>query len=297
MRQLPLAIVTTALFVMTGCSEADENYASMEVSQEAASSPSIMADMAEESAMDGALAPLAQRTELPVNMPKMAYVFDYGFSLAGEEIAKIQQTHADMCENMGPYSCQIVEMSHSGELDDEVYGNLQLAVVADRARSFGASLLPGVESLGGEQVTANIAGEDLSKQMVDTSARLESRIVLRDRLLEVLKTRKGDVSELVEAERSVARVNEEIDQARSWLEEMRGRVSFSRVNLTYQSTTPVASDLFGPAKGAIASLGSIFGVMLAGIILIGSVLGPLFLAIFGIKRLARRFGWGEQAET
>lgn len=243
------------------------------------------------------LAPLADRSAIPINMPKMAYVFDYGFSLAGEEIAKLQQTHADMCESMGPFSCQIVEMSHSGELGDEVYGNLQLAVVADKARSFGSSLLPGVESLGGKQVSANIVGEDLSKQIVDTSARLQSRIVLRDRLLDVLKTRKGTVAELVEAERSVARVNEEIDQARSWLEEMRGRVSFSRVNLSYQSTTPVASDLFGPAKGAIASLGSIFGIMLAGIILIGAILGPILAAILGIKRLRRKFGWGEQTEA
>ena len=45
----------------------------------------------------------------------MAYAFDLGFRLAGEAIVPLQQEHADMCESLGPSSCQIVQMTRSGE--------------------------------------------------------------------------------------------------------------------------------------------------------------------------------------
>ncbi|GAA0282235.1 hypothetical protein GCM10009127_24500 [Alteraurantiacibacter aestuarii] len=253
-------------------------------------SPGDSADYAvtEENA-SGELASLSGRPDIPVTMPRMAYVFDYGFSMPGARIAGLQLRHADMCEAMGPYSCQIVAMTHSGGEDDFASGRLELAVAADRARAFVAEINATLEGAGGEQVRANITGEDLSKSMIDTEARLRSRIELRDRLMDVLRTRRGDVAELVEAERSVARINEEIDQARSWMEEMRGRVAFSRVQLSYQSASPVASSFLGPINTAFASIGGIIGNVLAALIVLLSILTPLGLAVWaarhGYKRL------------
>src|SRR5690606_19727582 len=122
---------------------------------------------------------------------------------------------------------------------------------------------------------------------VDTEAHLRSRIALRDRLLQVLETRRGKVEELVEAERSVAEVNAEIDAARSWLAEQRGRVAFSRMTITYETATPGGAFL-GPIEDAIGSLGSIFGVLIAGLILFAAVVGPLLAGAFGIRHLVRR---------
>lgn len=146
-----------------------------------------------------------------------------------------------------------------------------------------------VTAAGGEQVTATIAGEDLSKSIVDTEARLRSRVVLRDRLLEVLETRRGKVSELVEAERSVAAVNEEIDQARSWLMEMQGRVAFTRINVDYRSGSPVAVGFFEPVRGALGSVGVILGGLLAALIVFGAVALPVGGLAYGVWRLRRRF--------
>ena len=125
--------------------------------------------------------------------------------------------------------------------------------------------------------------------MVDTEARLRARTELRDRLLEVLRTRKGSVEELVEAERSVARVNEEIDQARSWLTEMQGRVAYSRITVRYETGFPVTNDFMSPVQGAVGALGTIFGYLMAIVILIGSVALPIGLAIYGARALNRRF--------
>ena len=290
MRNSLKLLAPISLFTLAACSGASEEAAG-EADYETAAQPDAAvaaADAAEESAApaDSGFA-LPDRPDIPVTLPKMAYVFDYGFRLAGEAIAPLQQQHADMCEAQGPYACRIISLSRTGVVVVEIRGELQLAVASDKARGFGALLSASAEAADAEAFRANIQGEDLSKSIVDTEARVRSRIALRDRLMEVLRTRNGKVEELVEAERQVAAVNEEIDQAQSWLNEQQGRVAFSRMTLTYESATPGGSFL-RPVEGALGSLGSIFGMLLAFLIVVGAVVGPVVLAALGIRHLGRR---------
>jgi len=271
---------------LAACSEAGDEQASYEEASTDAAMAESVADAGEPGT--AALTALDARPDIPASLPKIAYVFDYGFRLPGNEIAALQQRHADLCEAQGPYTCRILSMSHSGEEGEYAAGSLQLAVAADKARVFGAKLGEEARSAGGEQTAATIEGEDLSKALVDTEARLRSRIVLRDRLLEVLRTRKGTVAELVEAERGVAQVNEEIDQARSWLEEMKGRVAFSRIEIAYESSAPAAGAFLEPIRGALGLLGGILGTLVAILIVLAAIGGPLVLAAFGLNRLRRR---------
>jgi hypothetical protein len=299
MRNSLKLLAPISLIALAACSyEGNEDAAGeamSEIAVEEAAGDEAVADTAAETSAEAGqsvapsdvLAPLPDRPNIPITLPKMAYVFDYGFRLAGEAIAPLQQRHADMCEAQGPYACRIISLSRTGEEDDEIYGELQLAVASDKARGFGALLSAAAEQADAEAFRANIEGEDLSKSIVDTEARVRSRIALRDRLMEVLRTRQGKVEELVEAERQVAAVNEEIDQAQSWLKEQQGRVAYSRMTLTYESATPGGSFL-RPVEGALGSLGSIFGVIVAGLILLLAIVGPLLLGIFGIRRLQGR---------
>jgi hypothetical protein len=290
MRNSLKLLAPISLIALAACSEASPDAAG-EADYQAAAQPEAAvaaADAAEESATGGTPGfALPDRPDIPVTLPKMAYVFDYGFRLAGEAIAPLQQQHADMCEAQGPYACRIISLSRTGEEEDEIRGELQLAVASDKARGFGALLSASAEAADAEAFRANIQGEDLSKSIVDTEARVRSRIALRDRLMEVLRTRRGKVEELVEAERQVAAVNEEIDQARSWLKEQQGRVAFSRMTLTYESATPGGSFL-RPVEGAIGSLGSIFGMLLAFLIVVGSLALPVLAGVFGVKALRRK---------
>ncbi|KRA83817.1 hypothetical protein ASD76_07315 [Altererythrobacter sp. Root672] len=256
----------------------------MEMAEAAADS--AVAPAEKDNSASGEQGALGSLSEIPVTLPKLAFVLDYGFRLKPKEIAPLQQKHADMCEALGPYQCQIVSLTRTGE-EDEIYGELQLAVASEKARGFATLLSAAAESDGAETFKANITGEDMSKSIVDTEARIRGRVALRDRLMEVLKTRKGTVQQLVEAERGVAAVNEEIDQAQSWLKEQKGRVAFSRMTLSYESATPGGSFL-KPIEGAFGAIGSILGVLVAGIILMLAVVGPLVLGVFGVKRVSRR---------
>ena len=293
-----LIFLGASVLALAACSEAGEQESSVEfATTDMATSDEVAMEATAGEAATGDLSVLDTRPEIPVSVPKMAYVYSYGFSMPGEDIADLQQRHADMCEAQGPFTCQILGMSHSGEEDGFATGRLELAVVSDKARKFVGELSGAAETAGGEQVSADISGEDLSKRIVDTEARLRSRVELRDRLMEVLRTRRGDIKELVEAERQVARINEEIDQARSWMEEMQGRVAYARVNVDYRSTTAPTGDFLAPVASAFGSLGSIFGAMLALMVYLLAIGVPLGLAVYGARRLALRLGWVEPKEA
>lgn len=226
--------------------------------------------------------------EIPVSIPQIAYVYDYGFRIGAGEMSALQERHVALCESMGAEQCRVIEMRTSGGEDDYAYGTLNLAVAADKAREFGGQLAETTESGGGEQISSAISGEDLSKQIVDTEARLRARTLLRDRLMEILRNRNGSVAELVEAERGVAQVNEEIDQAQSWLAEMRGRVAFSRVNVSYESGTRSGGGFVEPIRRAFSSIGSILGNTIAALIVALTVAVPVGLVLWGLWLALRR---------
>lgn len=271
-------IAGAMLLALSGCGQqaadrATENVATMDVAE---------APAAAQRESGGSEGPAT----IPVSLPKIAYVYDYGFRIAAEEIPALQRRHADLCERQGPQVCRILNMEQSGEEGSYASGSLSLAVAAPRARAFGAELARVAGDAGGKEVSSGISGEDLSKQIVDTEARLRARTLLRDRLMEVLATRKGTVAELVEAERGVAQVNEEIDQARSWLAEMQGRVDFSRVNIRYSSGSPASGGFVAPIRAAVGSIGTLLGTIIAAIIVALTVLIPL-----GTVGLLLRLAW------
>ena len=282
-------ICAASALALAACSERSDNDAASEsvmdyAAEEMAADTSVEAMT--DAAGSGALPDLAS---LEVALPKLAYVYDFAFRLPGEDIGKLQRRHADLCEQQGPTSCQIVGMSKSGEEADHVTGELQLAVATRQARAFGALLEKEAADSGAEQVSAEISAEELSKQIVDTEAHLRARIQLRDRLMEVLRTLKGDVRELVEAERSVAQVNQEIDRARSWLKEMRGRVAFSRMTVRYDTAQPAANAFLGPIESVAGSMGAILGYVIAALLAFAAIVFPVGAVVMLGRAINRRF--------
>ena len=290
-----LILLGTAALALGACSDAGQD---TDGAPAAESFAGPVASEAESAAADTARDNTSIPTlgEIPVNLPQLAYIYDYRWRMPASEIGTLQRRHASLCEQQGPTICQITGMTKSGEDDGEVSGELQMAVASRQARAFGALLEDEAQDAGAEQVAAEITSEELSKQLVDTEARLRARTELRDRLQEVLRTRKGSVEQLVEAERSVAAVNEEIDQARSWLKEMEGRVAYSRVTVRYETGTPVTSDFLGPVTSALGSLGSIFGYLVAFLILIGSVALPIG-GLWWFARRLNRLGKSQETAT
>lgn len=287
------------MLALGACSESG-NEASVEAvttvdMAEAPPAPSIVEGEAEADAaarVPNGVGEVSTGSNAPVAEPQIAYRYSLGFRLPADAIKPLQDRHADMCEARGASVCRIISMRQADQDGDYAYGNLQIAVAAKHAREFSKELESASGNADGELISSSIDGEDLSKRIIDTEARLRARTVLRDRLMEVLRTRRGTVAELVEAERGVAQVNEEIDQARSWLNEMRGRVAFSQMAISYESGARVTGGFAEPIRNAWGSLGSILGSMIAFLMIAFTVLLPLgvlaWLAFKGWTRLRPR---------
>jgi hypothetical protein len=282
--------VCVATIGLAACSEAEQSASSAGDAIEAAAESAPSDAMTDGGASaDAASSDPRASTPIPASMPQLAYDYGLSYRLPSADIGTLMRRHANVCEQQGPASCRIIGMDLSGEAEnDSVRGTLQLAVAAPHARAVSALLEKEAGDMDAEQVKATIGSEEVSKTIVDSEARIRARQELRDRLTEVLRTREGSVQELVEAERNVAEVNEEIDQAKSWLAETKGRVAFSRMDIDYAPGTGAASEFMAPIEGALGSLGGILGTLVAVLLVLLAIGLPLGGAIAGLVWLRRR---------
>lgn len=277
----PLISIGALALAVTACSGPQDMEAELAADIAEASSAPVDADTGSSQDENSIEADAA------VAAPQIAYRYALGFRLPAAAIKPLQERHGDLCEARGPSQCRIISMDQSDTDGDYAYGTLQIAVAADNARKFAKELEASSGSVDGTLVSSSIAGEDLSKQIIDTQATLRARTLLRDRLMDILRERKGTVAELVEAERSVAQVNQEIDQAQSWLNEMRGRVAFSQMTISYESGSRISGGFGEPVRDAWNSLGSILGAVIAFLMMAFTALVPIGLVAFGGFKLWR----------
>jgi hypothetical protein len=215
----------------------------------------------------------------PAAAPQIAYTYTYGFRLPADSIAKVQESHLRLCDQAGAARCRVVEMTRSASEGQASNAVLRLQVAAPAARAFGERLVQSASGSGAETVERGIAAEDLSKQIVDADARIRTKQVLVQRLTTLLETRSGNIAQAVEAERAINEAQEELEKGRAWLAEMRGRVAFSTVDISYASRTPIAGSVGNPLRQALDGVGVIFAGSLALIItIIGAALPWLALA-------------------
>ena len=221
---------------------------------------------------------------------QIAYSYGYGFQISSDKIEELQNSHIAMCESIAP-NCRILRTSQANSDGWDGYGEIRLQVAATEAGSFGAGLSEPAEELGGELVSSVRDGEDLSEKIIDTEARLESRLVLRQKLTEILQQRRGSVAELVEAEKAVADVNEQIDASRSKLERYRNRIRFSDVRIEYEPYFGQTQLGFSrPVMTAFRSIGTTLGTTIAAIIYVITALIPITLVILALRWVLHRFG-------
>ena len=242
----------------------------------------------------GTTSQAAKGSDIPVSLPKIAYIYNYGYQMPANAIPVLQRKHADYCETVGPQVCRIMNLQQNALRSERAQGQLHLAVESSQARRFGEQLAKIAGESDGIEVSSSIRGEDLTKKIVDTEARLRARTLLRDRLMGVLASNKGTVKELLEAERGVADVNEEIDKARSWLNDMRGRVEFAQMQISYKTKAGAfqpqkrTNGFIAPVSEALGNVGAIVGYIIALFITLLTVVLPVGLIVWGAVKILRK---------
>ncbi|SFJ63684.1 protein of unknown function [Sphingomonas sp. NFR04] len=190
---------------------------------------------------------------LKLALPQLAYRYTLSFLLPGARLAETQDRHRALCEQLGPARCQLVTLTRNDAEGRAGGALLKLRVAAADAGYFTGEAARQVSAAGGRAANTDVAGEDVSKDLTDTAARIHQRELLVARLTETLRTRKGSVADLVNAEHQVAAAQEELDKARSWQRELQGRVAMADVEIRYQAlAAPASSASVGTALGEAA---------------------------------------------
>lgn len=159
-----------------------------------------------------------------------------------------------------------------------------------------------VSAIKGESIfmdRADISSEDVTEEFVDIEARLKTKREVRDRYIEVLQTKTGTVSDIIEAEEAIRVITEEIEAKEGRLRYLNDRVDLSTVTLTMYEKVKFTDAPERFEKDYSDEVGESFGtgwkaikVIFLGFISIWPVLlvGLITLGIWKRKRIARFFG-------
>jgi hypothetical protein len=84
----------------------------------------------------------------------------------------------------------------------------------------------------GELKNQTLGTEDVTKQYFDTESRLKNQRAMEQRLLEILKKKSEDINDLLQVEKELGRVREQIEQMQGELKFMDAQVQFATVTIT-----------------------------------------------------------------
>ncbi len=151
-------------------------------------------------------------------------------------------------------------------------------------------IVPGKFDLLIEKLTAlgdvksqQITGEDITKEYYDLKGSLTVKEKTEERLLQLLATRTNNVADLLEVERELGRVREEINGIEGTLRYYDNLVGKSTINLTLYEPEPIVSGagvIWGPVKDALRNSLEVFSKSVA--VLIVFVMGALPWIVVGI---------------
>lgn len=122
------------------------------------------------------------------------------------------------------------------------------------AKSFKTAL-SSLETLG--TVTyRNIEGEDVTEQFIDVEARLKNKIVLRDRLKQLLE-KATEVKDILAIETELNRVQADIDSMEGRIKSLKGQIEYATVTLSLERK-PILGPLGYLFKGLWWSVEKLF---------------------------------------
>ena len=215
----------------------------------------------------------------PIVAPSIAYAYRFGLELPADAVPTVMGRHEQACIAAGPAACQVIGSNSSRVGRDSVQASLEMRATPAYVARFRAALDGEAKGAGGRVAQQAVESEDLTRQLVDTEARMRATETLRDRLQQLLATRSGTLEQLLQVERELARVQGELDATRSALAVMRTRVQTSRLDVTYSAAGQLAPDSAArPVVDALNSASYAFMTSLGMLILfIASVLPVLLV--------------------
>lgn len=293
MKNLILPVLLTSTLFMIGCQEKgyapQEHHESREMDMMA--TPAPQAKMQSGYMSGGSNGAQTNQTSANTSSEMLlAYRYNFQFAIPVKNLEDVSKKALETCQNAGSSKCRIVSSSLNKYSEDQVSANIQLRVEPKWFESYRDGLTADSLAADGKLTNSTVSAEDLTIAISDSSAKLKSLTTLRTRLQDMLETKGSKLSDLIQVERELARVQGQIESSTARLRVLRTRVSMSQVSINYQTTAVAASrSSFTPIKNAITDFVGIVAEGLAGVIRFIAFSLPWLILILPAFWLTRRW--------
>lgn len=146
------------------------------------------------------------------------------------ETSNLEETYAQVRAAVAKYKATIQNDSE-GKDYNSLYKNLTIRVPNQDFDNFIADLSKGVSYFD----TKEISSQDVTEEYIDIDARLNAKKILETRYFELLR-KASKVSEMIEIEKQLSEIREEIESKEGQLRYMKNRIAMSTVNIEFYKT-------------------------------------------------------------
>ncbi|HET8804175.1 MAG TPA: DUF4349 domain-containing protein [Aequorivita sp.] len=147
------------------------------------------------------------------------------------ETQDVEATHKKILQLASQYK-GLVQSDNSGKDYNRNYKNLIVRVPTENFQQFIDGISEGVAYFDHK----DISRQDVSEEFIDLEARLKAKRILEERYLELLE-KANKVEEMLQIERELSNIREEIEAKQGRLQYLQNQVSMSTVNVEFYKTT------------------------------------------------------------
>ncbi|TRW22201.1 DUF4349 domain-containing protein [Flavobacterium zepuense] len=146
------------------------------------------------------------------------------------ETADLNTTARKVQDATAKYSA-VVQTDTQGNEGSSLLRSITVRIPSQNFDKFIADISKGVDYFERREITS----EDVSEEYVDIESRLKAKRVLEERYFELLK-RANKISEILEIEKELAIIREQIEGQQGRLNFIRNRVLLSTINIEFYKT-------------------------------------------------------------
>ena len=202
------------------------------------------------------------------------------------QVENLKEAHNQLSQTVEKFSGYISRMDESN-YSYEYLKRYTIRIPQEKYQSF----LSQAESMSMFTDYQRMHAQDVTEEFIDIEKRLASKRLLRDRYEEILRTQAKSLKELLEAERAILQVQEEIEAKEGRLNYLKNQVSMATIEVEmYEKVEYVET----PASFETPFLSKVKSSLLKGwevvqgICLIILSLWPFVLVVLGIYLMRKR---------
>lgn len=201
------------------------------------------------------------------------------------ETKDVEATHKKILQLASNFK-GLVQSDNSGKDYNRIYKNLVIRIPTENFQQFLDGISEGVSYFDQK----DISRQDVSEEFVDLEARLKAKRVLEERYLELLK-KANKVEEMLQIERELSNIREEIEARQGRLQYLQNQVSMSTVNIEFYKTTAETgyTESYGQKmKNAFQGGWNGISVFFLGILYLWPFIVITIIILFVVRRLIKR---------